>query len=135
MSTGATPGVPLGLITAGDELGRTQHGNNNAYCQDQEASWVDWSLDETGRSDLDRCVDFIRHYHAERPLKATEVDAIPLLSVQAATRFWLSRALAVRDTPPQDTVTLKDPGAMKRLVRQYLDARVEFGHRLKNQLS
>jgi isoamylase len=33
-------GVPL--ITAGDELGRTQRGNNNAYCQDNEVSWVDW---------------------------------------------------------------------------------------------
>ncbi|WP_441250185.1 glycogen debranching protein GlgX [Kitasatospora sp. McL0602] len=35
-------GVPM--ITAGDELGRTQGGNNNAYCQDNEVSWLDWSL-------------------------------------------------------------------------------------------
>jgi isoamylase len=34
------PGVPM--ITAGDEIGRTQHGNNNAYCRDDETSWVDW---------------------------------------------------------------------------------------------
>jgi glycogen operon protein len=33
-------GVPM--LLAGDELGRTQHGNNNAYCQDNELSWVDW---------------------------------------------------------------------------------------------
>ena len=33
-------GVPM--ITAGDERGRTQRGNNNAYCQDNEISWVDW---------------------------------------------------------------------------------------------
>jgi glycogen operon protein len=33
-------GVPM--LVAGDELGRTQHGNNNAYCQDTELSWVDW---------------------------------------------------------------------------------------------
>ena len=31
------------LLLAGDELGHTQHGNNNAYCQDNETSWVDWS--------------------------------------------------------------------------------------------
>jgi glycogen operon protein len=37
-------GVPM--LTAGDELGRTQNGNNNAYCQDNEISWVDWELDE-----------------------------------------------------------------------------------------
>ena len=35
-------GVPM--LTAGDEFGRTQFGNNNAYCQDNETSWVDWSL-------------------------------------------------------------------------------------------
>jgi isoamylase len=33
-------GVPM--ITAGDEIGRTQQGNNNAYCQDNEISWIDW---------------------------------------------------------------------------------------------
>ena len=36
-------GVPM--LTAGDELGRSQNGNNNAYCQDNETSWVDWTLD------------------------------------------------------------------------------------------
>ncbi|MFE9651313.1 glycogen debranching protein GlgX [Streptomyces sp. NPDC006365] len=35
-------GVPM--LVAGDELGRTQRGNNNAYCQDNELSWVDWAL-------------------------------------------------------------------------------------------
>ncbi len=35
-------GVPL--LTQGDEFGRTQLGNNNAYCQDNEVSWVDWTL-------------------------------------------------------------------------------------------
>ncbi|MFC9691757.1 glycogen debranching protein GlgX [Kribbella sp. NPDC056951] len=37
-------GVPM--ITMGDECGRTQGGNNNAYCQDSELSWFDWSLPE-----------------------------------------------------------------------------------------
>jgi glycogen operon protein len=35
-------GVPM--IAHGDELGRTQHGNNNAYCQDNATSWIDWDL-------------------------------------------------------------------------------------------
>ena len=35
-------GVPM--LLAGDEFARTQQGNNNAYCQDNEISWVDWSL-------------------------------------------------------------------------------------------
>jgi isoamylase len=38
-------GVPL--ILAGDELGRTQRGNNNAYCHDDPISWVDWSTADT----------------------------------------------------------------------------------------
>jgi glycogen operon protein len=37
-------GVPM--FVAGDEIGRTQRGNNNAYCQDNELSWFDWTLAE-----------------------------------------------------------------------------------------
>ncbi len=40
-------GVPM--LLAGDEFGRTQRGNNNAYCQDNETGWVDWRLAETNR--------------------------------------------------------------------------------------
>ncbi|HZE96754.1 MAG TPA: glycogen debranching protein GlgX [Planctomycetota bacterium] len=43
-------GVPM--ICAGDELGHTQKGNNNAYCHDSELTWLDWSLDEEGRDFL-----------------------------------------------------------------------------------
>ncbi len=42
-------GVPM--LCGGDEIGRTQQGNNNAYCQDNETSWFDWRLDK-GRRDL-----------------------------------------------------------------------------------
>jgi glycogen operon protein len=44
-------GVPM--LGHGDEIGRTQHGNNNAYCQDNEISWIDWELDDAGRQLLD----------------------------------------------------------------------------------
>jgi len=40
-------GVPM--LSHGDELGRTQSGNNNAYCQDGPVTWVDWSVDEERR--------------------------------------------------------------------------------------
>jgi isoamylase len=43
-------GVPM--ITSGDEIGKTQGGNNNAYCQDNEISWLDWRLDDARRSQL-----------------------------------------------------------------------------------
>ncbi len=41
------------MISGGDELGRTQRGNNNAYCQDNELSWYHWDLDERGKAFLD----------------------------------------------------------------------------------
>jgi isoamylase len=44
-------GVPM--LCAGDEMGRTQSGNNNAYAQDNEISWLDWSLDERRSAQLE----------------------------------------------------------------------------------
>ena len=44
-------GVPM--ISHGDELGRTQRGNNNAYCQDNDISWVQWDIDESRKELLD----------------------------------------------------------------------------------
>src|ERR671939_618299 len=44
-------GVPM--LLGGDELGRTQQGNNNAYCQDNPISWIDWQLDDERRALLD----------------------------------------------------------------------------------
>ncbi len=43
-------GVPM--ITAGDELGRSQGGNNNVYCQDNEIAWLDWTMDQEARTML-----------------------------------------------------------------------------------
>lgn len=40
---------------AGDEISRTQRGNNNAYCQDNEISWIDWSLDKRKQDLYDFC--------------------------------------------------------------------------------
>ncbi|HYE50097.1 MAG TPA: glycogen debranching protein GlgX, partial [Azospirillaceae bacterium] len=54
-------GTPM--ILAGDEFGRTQHGNNNAYCQDNELNWLDWAgIDERGRS----LTEFVRRLIALR---------------------------------------------------------------------
>lgn len=58
-------GVPM--LVAGDEMGRTQGGNNNAYCQDNEVSWLDWSLLEEPRwrelTELTARVLSLRHRH------------------------------------------------------------------------
>ncbi len=60
-------GVPM--LTAGDEFGRTQHGNNNAYCQDNEAFWLDWA----GADDnLAAFVAQLVALRAEHPLLAAD---------------------------------------------------------------
>ena len=41
-------GTPM--VLAGDEFGRTQKGNNNAYCQDNDISWLDWNIQDSGKS-------------------------------------------------------------------------------------
>jgi isoamylase len=51
-------GTPM--ISGGDEILRTQRGNNNAYCQDNELSWYDWNLDDARRSFLDFTRKMIR---------------------------------------------------------------------------
>ncbi|MFD8820017.1 glycogen debranching protein GlgX [Streptomyces sp. NPDC059627] len=56
-------GIPM--LSHGDELGRTQGGNNNAYCQDNEVSWIDWELTEEQQSltDFTRYVIGLRAAH------------------------------------------------------------------------
>jgi isoamylase len=75
-------GVPM--FCGGDEIGRTQQGNNNAYCQDNEISWVDWTPDARRRDLLafTRYVARLRRRHPVfrrrqfffgRPLRGSEV--------------------------------------------------------------
>jgi glycogen operon protein len=54
-------GVPM--ILHGDELGRTQQGNNNAYCQDSPLSWIDWAGADTNLIDFTASVARLRRYH------------------------------------------------------------------------
>jgi isoamylase len=56
-------GVPM--IGGGDEIGRTQQGNNNAYCQDNELSWYDWDAADTG---LLRFVQDLIRLRSEHPV-------------------------------------------------------------------
>jgi isoamylase len=60
-------GVPMML--AGDEFGRTQGGNNNAYCQDNPLSWVSWNLTPEQQSLLDFVRTLIAHRHAHPILR------------------------------------------------------------------
>lgn len=78
-------GVPM--LLAGDEFGRTQQGNNNAYCQDNEISWVDWNLDEEQKNLLEFVRSLIklrrdqpvfrrRHFFQGRAIHGTDIKDI-----------------------------------------------------------
>jgi glycogen operon protein len=48
------------MLCSGDEMGKTQGGNNNAYCQDNETSWLDWDLDDRRQALLGFTMRMIR---------------------------------------------------------------------------
>jgi isoamylase len=104
-------GVPM--IVAGDEIGRTQHGNNNAWCQDNEISWVDWNLDERERDLLEFTRRLIQLFHTHpvlrrrkffqgRPVRGAEIKDISWFRPDGQEmnegdwRNEQSRSLAVR---------------------------------------
>jgi len=84
-------GVPM--MRAGDELGHSQGGNNNAYCQDNETSWLDWELDDERRGFLAFVRRLLalrrsepvlrrRRFFQGRPLRGGDVKDILWLSPQ-----------------------------------------------------
>jgi glycogen operon protein len=83
-------GIPI--LLAGDEFGRTQLGNNNAYCQDNEISWVDWN----GRTAADRAftefVKLILRVRAEHPAFQRDVffTGRPLADGERKDIAWLT---------------------------------------------
>ena len=71
-------GVPM--LTGGDERGRTQNGNNNAYCQDNEISWFDWTRDEKQNQFLEftrRLIQFRKDHPVFRRPKFLKGRRIP----------------------------------------------------------
>jgi glycogen operon protein len=54
-------GIPM--LLGGDEMGRTQQGNNNAYCQDNEITWLDWSAPDTGLLEFTQRLIDLRQAH------------------------------------------------------------------------
>ena len=60
------------MINAGDEIGRSQHGNNNPYCQDTKLTWFDWDL-EPWQQDLRATVARLTQLRRELPGPAPAV--------------------------------------------------------------
>ena len=81
-------GVPM--LLAGDELYRTQNGNNNAYCQDNEISWVNW----TGLKDDDSLLQFVRGLVERCAARTRSCAATPFSrarctpAIRATSRWW-----------------------------------------------
>jgi isoamylase len=77
-------GVPM--LCHGDELGRTQQGNNNGYCQDNELTWIDWDAADEGLMSFTREVATLRRDHPTfrrrrffdgRPIKRKGEESLP----------------------------------------------------------
>jgi isoamylase len=99
-------GVPL--LLGGDEMGRTQGGNNNAYCQDNEITWFDWATVDTALKDFTKNLIAFRRAHPvfRRRRFLTGVEATQLL--------WFTPA-----GTPMDGGDWADPDA--RAIAIYLD--------------
>jgi glycogen operon protein len=99
-------GVPL--LCGGDELGRSQGGNNNAYCQDNEISWFDWSRTDDGLLAFTRrLVAFRRDHPVFRRRRF-------LVGIEAAELAWYTPAAT-----PMTMENWADPNA--RALAIYLD--------------
>ncbi len=99
-------GVPL--LLGGDEMGRTQQGNNNAYCQDNEITWFDWASPDTALQDFTtKLIAFRRAHPVFRRRRF-------LAGAQASELQWFTPAGA-----PMDGANWADPNA--RAIAIYLD--------------
>ncbi len=110
-------GTPM--ILAGDELGRTQRGNNNAYCQDNELSWVDWQPNERSEV-LNKFVERLTALRAKYPV---------LRQARFLSGMW-NEELGIKDatwlTPDATEMTpqhWEDPNA--RCFGLFLDGRAQ----------
>ncbi|MEZ6060381.1 MAG: glycogen debranching protein GlgX [Planctomycetaceae bacterium] len=97
----------VSMLRAGDELGHTQNGNNNAYCQDNEISWLNWDLNEEQQDFLQFCRDVVklwqdqpvlkrRNFFQGRRIRGAGVKDIAWLlpeGGEVTDRVWSSRAV------------------------------------------
>lgn len=78
-------GVPM--ILMGDEVRRTQHGNNNAYCHDNELSWFDWSL-VAKHTDVHRFVTLLNQRRLMRTVEHERRRKTLIELIQRANKSW-----------------------------------------------
>jgi glycogen operon protein len=90
-------GIPM--ITAGDEFGRTQRGNNNAYCHDGELSWLSWAEREPWQKDLEKTTARLLQLRRENPaLRPTRFGRFGEIVPSASQMDWYNvEGLAMRE--------------------------------------
>ncbi len=95
-------GVPM--LLGGDEFGRTQRGNNNAYCQDNDISWFDWSLVEQNQDLLRFCKELIR-FRMENPAftRRKYFTGTPRKPGATADILWFSAKGMPQNWSPEDS--------------------------------
>src|SRR5262245_59501976 len=90
-------GVPMMLM--GDEVRRTQHGNNNAYCHDNELNWFDWSL-VAKHADVHRFVTLLNERRMLRPVEYERQGMTLVQLIQQANKSWHGVKLGQPDWSP-----------------------------------
>jgi glycogen operon protein len=113
-------GIPMML--GGDEFGRGQSGNNNAYCQDNEISWYDWMFLDKNRNLFDFCREAIR-FRKENPafLRDDYFTGRPVAGASQPDLSWFNAAGQPQtwDTPDL-TLACRFDGSVNRGVTLYL---------------
>ena len=105
-------GVPM--LLGGDEMGRTQDGNNNAYCQDNEITWFDWASADTALLKFTRQLIAFRRAH---PVFRRRF----LVGTEASQLQWFTPA-----GTPMNSADWADPSA--RAIAIYLDGSDDPDH-------
>lgn len=121
-------GTPMLLM--GDELGRTQQGNNNAYNQDNELSWMSWDLEPWQHDLLAWTTALVEVRRAHPTLRQTEFfDGRPVAEGRPADLAWLRP-----DGGPMTDEQWHDPGTgtLVMALSGELFTRDEFGHPLRD---
>ncbi len=88
------------MLLGGDEFGRTQRGNNNAYCQDNEINWFDWNSVEK-HSGLHRFVSMLLARRALRKIESEEQRLTLNQMLRGANKAWHGTKLNQPDWSPQ----------------------------------
>jgi len=120
-------GVPM--LCAGDEIGRTQRGNNNAYCQDNRVSWVHWKLTEEQQQLFD-FVAFLIRIRREQPVarRRKAFQGRPIRGSEVKDVSWIDPSGKEMTDDAWNSGFVRCLGML--LAGDQIDERDQFGNRI-----